>query len=268
MIISSEANQQIKMIRKLKDRKFRQESGQFFLEGIRIVKEALDAGDSISQLIVARGLIENVTGQKTIEQAEIDGVPILEVTDEVFRSISSKDGPQGLAAVGKQKWSSLEDIGKPIDGTWIALYQVADPGNLGTILRSLDGMGGKGILLIDNCTDPYDPSAIRASMGAIFSKKIVKVNSNDFEKWIKQNSIHLIGTSDAAIKDFRSQRYPSDMVLLMGSEREGMPETLEKLCHSVVSIPMVGKADSLNLAVASSILLYEISWQNQQELRG
>lgn len=268
MIISSDANQQIKMIRKLKDRKFRQDSGQFFLEGIRIVIEALNAGEFIKKLIVARGLIDNDTAQKTIKKAEFDGIPILEVTDDVFRSISSKDGPQGLAAIGKQKLSSLEEIGKPIDGTWIALYQVADPGNLGTILRSLDGMGGKGILLIDNCTDPYDPTSIRASMGAIFSKKIIKVNSSDFEKWIKQNTIHLIGTSDAAVKDFRAQRYSSDMVLLMGSEREGLPETLEKLCDSVVSIPMLGKADSLNLAVASSILLYEISWQNQAKQRG
>lgn len=262
-LITSTSNPHIKMIRKLKDRKFRAESGLFFLEGIRIVIEALNAGDWIEQLIVSRDLIGSTKGVEVVEEAEQKGIPILEVNKEVFESISGKDGPQGLAAVAHQKWTELESSTKLLDGIWIALYQVADPGNLGTILRTLDGMGGAGLILLDHCTDPFDPSAIRASMGAVFSKRIVKSNSATFIEWISQNNIQVTGTSDAAKTDYRQYRYPLNGVLLMGSEREGLPDSLAAICSDVVSIPMLGSADSLNLAVASSIVLYEIAWQQQ-----
>lgn len=262
-MITSSANPQIKLIRKLKDRKFRTESNLFFLEGIRIVIEALNAGQWITQLIVSRDLLGSEKAVEVVEEAESRGVPLLEVSKEVFESISSKDGPQGLAAVAQQKWTDLDSNTPPTSGTWIALYQVADPGNLGTILRTLDGMGGEGVILLDHCTDPFDPSAIRASMGAIFSKLILKSNSQNFITWIKEHGIPVIGTSDSAKMDYRQVAYPPNGILLMGSEREGLPDPLAANCSEVVSIPMSGKADSLNLAVASSIVLYEIAWQQQ-----
>ena len=259
--ITSTSNPQIKQIRKLKERKYRTESGLFFLEGIRIVIEALESSDCIQELIVARELLENSKAVETIEQAEGKGIPVLEVNREVFESISGKDGPQGLAAVGRQKWYFLENIDTDFNGIWIALYQVADPGNLGTILRTLDGMGGKGVFLLDHCTDPYDPSAIRASMGGIFSKKIIKTTSSEFLQWAHKNKTQMVGTSDGAVTHYRSYSYPKDCVLLMGSEREGLTVELMNASDVVVSIPMAGKADSLNLAVASALVLYEISWQ-------
>lgn len=259
LIITSTSNAQIKLVRKLKDRKYRLETGLFFLEGIRIVIEAINIPGLVNELIVARELISNPKAEEAVNKAQKDGISILEVTAEVFHSISSKEGPQGLAAIGWQKWAELDE--NYVDGIWIALYQVADPGNLGTILRTLDGMGGMGAILLDHCTDPYDPSAIRASMGTIFSKKIVKMKTTDFINWSKNNHHRLIGTSDAAENDFRSYHYPNDAILVMGSEREGIPTDLAKACDSIVSIPMAGSADSLNLAVASSIILYEIAYQ-------
>ena len=262
-VITSTSNPHIKMIRKLKDRKYRVESGLFFLEGVRIVIEALAAGEWIEQLIVSRELIGSAKAVEVVEDAESRGVRILEVSKEVFESISGKDGPQGLAAVARQKWTDLDGGTKLSDGIWIALYQVADPGNLGTILRTLDGMGGTGVILLDHCTDPFDPSAIRASMGAVFFKKIIKTTSTIFIEWCKNNNIQVTGTSDSAKTDYRQYRYPPDSILLMGSEREGLPDPLAAICSEVVSIPMLGSADSLNLAVASSIVLYEIAWQQQ-----
>jgi TrmH family RNA methyltransferase len=260
-LITSLSNIQIKQIRKLREKKYRIESGLFFLEGIRIVIEALQTSGVVEQLIICRDLINGDKALEAVADAQEKHISILEVNTDVFKSLSGKDGPQGVAAVARQRWSGVEELQDSVDGIWIALYQVADPGNLGTILRTLDGMGGKGIILLDNCTDPYDPSAIRASMGAIFTKKIIKLSSNDFISWIQKNNIKVVGTSDAARKEFRSYRYNKDMVLLMGSEREGLPEKLVDICDEVVSIPMVGKADSLNLAVASSIMLYEIAAQ-------
>lgn len=260
-MITSPSNDQIKQIRKLREKKYRQESGLFFLEGIRIVIEAMQNDKVIEKLIVCRELISTVKALDAVTSAEKKAIPILEVSEDVFKSLSGKEGPQGLAAVAKQQWYGLNEIAKEFKGIWIGLYQVADPGNLGTILRTLDGMGGKGVFLIDNCTDPYDPSAVRASMGAVFSKKLVKTTSDGLIDWIKKDGIHVVGTSDAAKKDYKSYRYNKDMVLLMGSEREGLTGDLMEICEEMVSIPMMGTADSLNLAVASSIMLYEIASQ-------
>ena len=260
-MITSPLNDQIKQIRKLREKKYRQESGLFFLEGIRIVIEAMQNDEVIEKLIVCRELISNDKALDAVSSAEKKSIPILEVREDVFKSLSGKEGPQGLAAVAKQRWHGLHEIAQEFKGIWIGLYQVADPGNLGTILRTLDGMGGKGVYLIDNCTDPYDPSAVRASMGAVFSKKLVKITSDEFMDWIKKDGIHVVGTSDAARQDYKSYRYNKDMVLLMGSEREGLTGDLMGICEEMVSIPMMGTADSLNLAVASSIMLYEIASQ-------
>ena len=264
LIITSTSNTQIKEIRKLRERKARSESGRFLLEGIRIVIEAIQAQDFVEQIIVSSELLENKKGIEAVEIARKQALPVLEVSKEVFESISGKEGPQGLAAVGRQHWTNIEEIDTPLSGIWIALYQVADPGNLGSILRTLDGMGGRGVFLLDHCTDPYDPSAIRASMGGIFSKKLVRTGSADFIGWVKKKNIHLVGTSDSAHVQFNKVHYPDDMILLMGSEREGLTKDLETVCETIVSIPMMGNVDSLNLAIASSIVLYEIALQEKE----
>ncbi|MBA4376029.1 MAG: RNA methyltransferase [Anaerolinea sp.] len=263
-MITSIANPQIKYFRKLKNRKYRNETGMFLVEGTRIVIEALEESKNITDLIVARELLRNENAKKAVKDAESKGIPLVEVSTEVFESLSTKDGPQGLAAIVRQNWHSLEEISGTLGGVWIALYEVSDPGNLGTIIRTLDGMGGEGVILIDQCTDPFDPSAIRASMGAIFAKKIIKTDLTSFEKWVRQKNVIVVGTSDSAERDYENFNYPRNLILLMGSEREGLPDALAKICHSIVAIPMEGKSDSLNLSVASSIILYEIYNQHRK----
>lgn len=234
------------------------ESGLFFLEGIRIVLEALEHKDQIQQLIVSRELLINHKAIQAVNQAGEEGVSVLEVSAEVFSTLSEKNGPQGLAAVAEQKWKTLPDLDQKFSGIWIALHQVADPGNLGTIIRTLDGMDGKGVFLLDNCTDPYDPSSIRASMGAIFRKEIIKTSSEEFRNYCILKEIPIIGASDKAQNNYHEFPYPQNMILLMGSEREGIPPYLQEGCVDLVAIPMLGQADSLNLSVASSIILYAI----------
>lgn len=257
-MIISKTNTQIKMIRKLRDKKYRHESGLFFLEGIRIVLEALEHKEQIHQLIVSRELLTNSKAIQAVDQAKEEEISVLDVSAEVFSTLSDKNGPQGLAAVAYQKWLTLSDLDGCFSGIWIALHQVADPGNLGTIIRTLDGMNGKGVILLDNCTDPYDPSSIRASMGAIFGKGLLKTTSTNFIKWNLSRGIPLIGATDAAKNDYHDYPYPKNMILLMGSEREGIPPHLQESCLDLVAIPMLGQADSLNLSVASSIILYAI----------
>jgi RNA methyltransferase, TrmH family len=257
-MITSPANERVKSIRKLHERKTRQESGLFYIEGLRIVAEAVEMGARIETLVAAPDLLRSEFGQHLLEDQRGRGVEVLEVTSEIFERISLKEGPQGLSAVVRQNWLPLEQARPEPGYTWVALDSVADPGNLGTILRTHDAVGGRGVILLDQSTDPYDPSAVRGSMGALFSQKLVRASFAAFADWKRQTSAQVIGTSDKAKVDYHAYPYPPAPVLLMGSERQGLQEHYLAICDEVVSIPMLGKSDSLNLAVATAVVLYEI----------
>jgi TrmH family RNA methyltransferase len=263
-MITSTANDQIKFIRKLREKKYRNESGLFYIEGIRIVLEALHSAGRIKTLIVAPELKQSDMIEEAMLLAGEAGVPVLEVSAEVFESFSLKEGPKGIAAIACEKWDTLASIQGEHLGLWAGLDEVADPGNLGTIMRTLDAVGATGILLIGPCTDPYDPSAIRASMGAVFSLKFAKVTVEEFAVFKTGRSLFCVGTSDAAKEDYQVIHYPQDMILMMGSERQGLKPELMSLCDHMVSIPMRGKSDSLNLAVATGVMLYEIYNQHRR----
>lgn len=261
-MITSTANEQIKAIRKLRERKYRQETGIFYIEGIRIVREAMMHPKRIQTLIVAPDLLQSVSAEEALVEIRALDVPILEVNQLVFETFGLKENPQGLAAVVKQSWAKLSSVNPAKMGLWVGLDSIADPGNLGTIMRTMDAVGAKGIFLIDDCTDPYDPSAIRASMGAVFSVDFIKVTSQEIANWKRANKVTVFGTSDRAKVDYQEVAYPNNMILMMGSERQGLQQELMRCCDEMVAIPMTGKNDSLNLAVATAVTLYEI--YNQQ----
>jgi RNA methyltransferase, TrmH family len=265
-LITSTANPRIKRLRKLDDRRERVREGVYLAEGLRIVIEAIQLERNIETLVIAPELLVSQAGIDTV-QAFRTRYPdrVMEVSAEVFRSFSGKDGPQGIAAVIQPDWLALENIHPTGNDCWVALDEVADPGNLGTILRTTDAAGARGVILLDQCTDPYDPSALRASMGAIFSLGICKATFEQFSAWKKREQISLIGTSDRASADYHAARYSAPLVILMGSEREGLEQRHFDLCDQVVSIPMNGRSDSLNLAVATAILLYETYQQTRAE---
>ncbi len=264
-MITSTANPRIKLARKLqRDRKERQQSGLFYVEGLRIVGEAAELGWETDCLIVAPELLVSPFGQELLEAQRQRGVTVLEVGADVFKSMSLKEGPQGLAALVRQRWFSLEGVQLEGGSTWVALDAVADPGNLGTILRTLDAVGGKGIILLDQSTDPYDPITVRASMGAIFSQKLIKAPFAEFSAWKRASGYPLIGTSDRGAVDYQTAAYPQDLILLMGSERHGLLDQHVAICDTIVRIPMVGRSDLLNLAVATAVILYEIFNQHRR----
>lgn len=255
MIISL-SNERIKHIRHLKDRKYRNETGLYFIEGLRLVIEACQQGAKIDLLVVAPDLLTSEVGKQLILKEQWNS-KILEVSAEVFTSISHKEGPQGIAAILMQDWVGLDTI-KPENSLWVALDSIADPGNLGTILRTTDAVGGLGVILLDESTDPYDPTALRASMGAIFDLKISKCSLDEFREWKQSQVVFLVGTDGEAEFDYRQIQYPQPLVVLMGSEREGLHSEHYALCDKVVKIPMIGRSDSLNLAVATGIMIYEV----------
>lgn len=266
-MITSIANPTIKQIRRLRERKERQQSDLFFIEGLRIVGEAVAAGWDIEYLICAPQQLSSMFGMQLVHDFEHAGGRVLEVSNHVFDTLSLKEGPQGIGAVVHQQWCPIEAVSPVVDRLWIALDSVADPGNLGTILRTNDSSGGEGVILLDQSTDPYDPAAIRASMGAIFNQVLVKASFSEFSNWKKIRDVPIVGTSDKAANDYHQIRYPNPMVLLMGSERHGLQEHHLRLCDTTAAIPMIGKSDSLNLAVATSLFIYEIFNQRRDTNR-
>lgn len=264
MIISSLTNPRIKHIRSLHQRQERERTGLFFVEGIRIVAEAVQMSASIQQLIYAPTLLKSEFALHIIHTQQAQGIECIEVTAEVFKSLSVKEGPQGIGAVIQQRWEPLAPLRLTQDDfCWIALDAAQDPGNIGTILRTSDAAGSAGLLLLGHCADPYDPGAIRASMGAIFSQRLVKASFEEFTQWKQQHGYFVVGTSGAASIDYRQATYPRPTVLLMGSERQGLSPEQQAVCDTLVKIPMVGRSDSLNLAVATGIVLYEIFYQQR-----
>lgn len=265
-MITSSSNSKIKFLRKLRNKKFRDENQLFYIEGPRIISEALQQKWKFKQVFYCDELISDQYSRQLIEQLFNIGCECIEVEKKVFESFSIKDGPKGLAAILQPVTYDLEEVERNF-GLWVGLDRIQDPGNLGSIMRTLDSVGGSGIILIDQCTDPFDIAAIRGSMGAIFSLRIIKTDHVSFLQRIAGNSLPVIGTSDKAQSDYQEIRYWNNMILLMGSEREGLSDRLMEGCDTLIRIPMVGKSDSLNLAVATSICLYEIFNQNRKSER-
>jgi len=265
MRVTSTANAQVKAIRKLRERKYRQETNSAYLEGIRLVLEALARPELVETLIVAPELLQSDKAGEALQMAEEGDTPLFEVSAAVFTSFALKDHPQGLAAVVKQSWSGLEWLSRADLGLWVGLDSVADPGNLGTIMRTADAVGARGLILIDNCTAPYDPAALRGSMGAVFSLELVKTTTPQFLAWKDSQKVPVYGTSDSAAADYQRVKYPPQMLLLMGSERQGLHPELAACCDKMVAIPMAGRSDSLNLAVATAVMLYEVYNQHRKK---
>lgn len=261
MIISSLANPRIKHIRSLAHRQEREQTSLFFIEGIRLVIEAIQLHAEIQTLVYAPALLKSQFGMGVVQQQQEQGISCLEVSADVFKSLSVKDGPQGLGAVVHQRWEQLDSVQGNEGVCWIALVAAQDPGNIGTILRTSDAVGGAGLMLLGHCADPYDPSALRASMGAIFSQRLIKASFAEFVQWKRKRSLPIVGTSDKGAVEYRQATYRSPLVLLMGSEREGLSQEQQAVCDTMVKIPMVGRSDSLNLAVATGVVLYEIFYQ-------
>ena len=257
-MITSFANQKVKHIRKLDQKKYRQETGLFFVEGLRGVGEAVQVGAPIEALVTAPDLLVSDFGQSLLSHCALENCERIEVSIAVYEKIAHKDGPQGISAIVRQKWRHLPEVQVNPSDLWVALDAVADPGNLGTIMRTTDAVGARGVILLGDTTDPYDPTAVKASMGAIFSLDLVQTSWELFGRWQSAQNFMLVGTSDSARQDYQEVAYHRPLILLMGSERHGLSPAKQSACDHMVFIPMAGRSDSLNLGVATALMLYEI----------
>ncbi|HSF81303.1 MAG TPA: RNA methyltransferase [Anaerolineales bacterium] len=262
-IITSRNNSKVKQARALRQRKERQASGLFLVEGIFQVGEAVAAQDAskirIEALYYAPDLLKSDFARELIRQQSSRGIECYATAADVFQSMAEKDNPQGILAVVESPTAHLGEL-QPETAPWVvAVVAPQDPGNVGTILRSIDSVGASALLLLDSSIDPFHPGAVRASMGAIFWYPLICTTFVEFAQWAAKYDYHVYGTSAHGRVDYREvQQYEHPLVLLLGSEREGLTHEQAAVCQELVRLPMRGRATSLNLAVAAGVMLYDI----------
>lgn len=258
--ISSTANETVKLLRSLDRKRERVESGLFLAEGARHAEEALANGWAPAYAFAAQSALERPQTRELLLRMKSAGARVLTGTEKILVTLSRKDNPQTVITAFRQRTITLADL--PADGArrWLALYEVRDPGNLGTVIRTADAAGCDGVILIGQTCDPYSVEAVRASMGSMFAMPFVSTSFEDFNAWRMGVGARMIAASMRGTSAHDKATYGERSVILMGNEQSGLPVEVEDACDALVRIPMMGKADSLNLAIAASVMTYE-AWR-------
>jgi TrmH family RNA methyltransferase len=260
--VSSPANATVKLLKSLDRKKERVETGLFLAEGARLAEEALNHGWVPSCVLAGQNALERPQTAALLARMKKAGARVLTASEKVLAAVSRKDNPQTVVAAFKQRLSTLAEF--PSDGArrWVALYEVRDPGNLGTIIRTADAAGVSGIILIGQHCDPFSVEAVRATMGSLFAMPIAPAKFADFNAWRVKVGARMIAASMHGKAAHDAAKYGERSVVLMGNEQAGLPKDVEAECDELVRIPMMGAADSLNLASAASVMIYE-AWRSR-----
>jgi TrmH family RNA methyltransferase len=257
--VTSLTNPTVKAVRGLHLKKDREDSGLFLAEGLKIVIEAIDLGHAPRILLYGPDAAEHPMLRRALAATLKAGGEAIEVSPQILEKVSRRDNPQAVVAVFAQAYTALADIAPHDAPCWVALQAVRDPGNLGTIIRTADSAGCGGVILVGDCTDPYSVEAVRATMGSVFAVRIAKASVEDFLAWRKGWPGCVAGALLTATTDYRAAAYEKPTLILMGNEQQGLPPDLAAACDLAVKIPMRGRADSLNLAVATGIMIYQVT---------
>ena len=257
--ITSLTNERVKFIRSLEMRKARKESGLFVAEGVSILMTAAENGIHPETLVVRAGSAASGAARDLVQAALRRGAEVLEVSAAVLEKLAAKDNPQTMLGVFRQVWADApQPESVAADATWLALEEIRDPGNLGTIVRTADAVGAAGIVLVGTCCDAWSRECVRATMGSIFAVPLVRMSHDAFATLLAEWAGDSVGTHLAGRDDFRKVAFRPPTLLVMGGEGPGLSEAVAKACSRLVKIPMAGKLDSLNLAVATALALYQI----------
>nr|WP_187969344.1 RNA methyltransferase [Aquibium microcysteis] len=257
--VTSLANPIVKDIKALALKKFRDQQNAFMAEGLKLVIDALDLGWTIRILVFSKSGLGNASVEKVAARTVAAGGLVLEVNDKVLAAITRRENPQMVVGVFEQRWTALADVKPSGNDVWVALDRVRDPGNLGTAIRTIDAVGARGLVLVGDTTDPFAVETVRATMGSIFAVPVARTDEAAFLSWRKTFRGLVVGTHLKGSVDYRTIDYGGRPVLLMmGNEQQGLPQQLAATCDRLVRIPQAGRADSLNLAVATGVMLYEV----------
>jgi len=257
--ITSSANPKVKRAVDLRELKNRKALGLSLIEGEREILAALEAGVEIQELFIAEKY-SNPSVAAIIKKCE-RGTELYELSANVFQKIAYGEKTEGLVAVGRVKAQRLDDLPQNATALLLVIEAVEKPGNLGAILRSCDGAGVDGIIVCDAATDIYNPNTIRASLGAIFTTRVVMATNEEAAQFLKARKVKMIATSPAAQKPYWKLDAKGAIALVLGSETKGLSPFWLKKADEVLSIPMKGKIDSLNVSVSTAVILYDINRQ-------
>jgi RNA methyltransferase, TrmH family len=256
--ITGFSNPLLKEIRSLREKKHRKRAGKFLAEGLRIMTEAREA--SFLPELLFRVKDREVHALEIALESEVLGAggQVIETSAEIMAKLSGKDNSQTIVGVYRDHGTALAELDRHSAPIWLVAQAMRDPGNLGTMLRTGDAVGAGGLILIDDCTDPFSVEAVRASMGAIFTQKVVQCRWDEFTAWLREGEGQLVGTSLKTETDYQAATYAAPCFILTGNEAQGLPPEYESECDLLVKMPMRGKADSLNAAVATAVMAYEV----------
>ena len=263
-LVTAFSNPTVKRLRSLRDKKARREEGLFLAEGLRIITEARDSGRLPEIVMFSAEGAKHPLAAEIIAATEAAGGEAVETTADILSKASGKDNPQMLMAAYRQPDTNLDDIDRSSADMWFVAQALRDPGNIGTILRTGDAVGAGGLILVDDSADPYSVEAVRASMGAIFTQRVAKARWDEFVEWLRSGPGQLVGTSLKATVDYLQVHYEQPCFLLIGNEQQGLPADYEAECDLLVKIPMAGRADSLNAAMAAAVMAFQVkaSWRS------
>ncbi len=252
-------NKTLNEIKKLQtNRSYRDAQNTFFVEGVRNFVQTVDNNFDIVVIAYSERLLTAPVARKLVRQLRREGVRTVRLKPEEFRKISKANRASGIGAIVRQKWTRLETTSPDSGLCWVVLGRVRSPGNFGTLIRTSEAVGGAGFILLDKRVDPYTPITVRATMGALFRQRFVRTTIPSLQQWIRTHNCQVIGASPDGTADFHHFPFPQTNLLFLGEERQGLTQQERNLCDHLVRIPMVGTADSLNLGVAGSLLMYEV----------
>ncbi len=255
--ITGFSNPTVKYLRSLRDKKHRKRAGQFLVEGLRLIEDARASGRVPQTLVMAEGR-EHALLARLEADVMAAGGEVIETTPDILSKITGKDNAQSVAGVFDEWDTSLASLDRSSAPIWLAAQALRDPGNLGTMLRTCDAVGAGGLILIDDCADPFSAEAVRASMGAVFTVGVAQARWDEFLPWLRAGGGQLVAASLRDAVPYRGASYAAPCFILVGNESQGLPEEYEAECDLRVTMPMRGRADSLNAAVAGAVLAYEV----------
>ncbi|KWV90463.1 RNA methyltransferase [Erythrobacter sp. YT30] len=260
--ITGFSNARVKHWRSLRDKKHRKRSGQFLVEGLRLLEDARTSGRLPRELVMAAPELGGRDPHPLLEKLEGEvlaaGGEIITTTPDILTKITGKSNPQTVLGVFEEWETGLAVINRAAAPIWLVAQDLRDPGNLGTMLRTGDAVGAGGLILIDDCADPFSAEAVRASMGAVFTQTVAQARWEEFVPWLRRGEGQLVAASLRDTVPYRAAPYQSPCFILVGNESRGLPEQYEAECDLRVTMPMLGRADSLNAAVAGAVLAYEV----------
>jgi TrmH family RNA methyltransferase len=261
--ITSLANDRVKEAIRLRQRSHRDERNLMLIEGYREIRRALDNRHTPTELFVCPEMFQGANEGSLIEACEAAGAAVTECTAAVFAKMAYRERPEGLLAVAPQVRKHIADLRLPAAPLLVVAESVEKPGNLGTILRSADAAGVHAVIVCDRCTDINNPNVVRASIGAVFSLPVVEAPTSDVVPWLKERGIRILSASPHAETLYTDEDMAAGTAIVLGSEQYGLSEQWMNAADRQVRIPMLGQSDSLNVAAAATILLFEAVRQRQ-----